>query len=130
VTRLTGLAGVAANKFAQAAEVYSQAIAKNPSVPAYYSNRALAYLKTESYGYALADATKAIELDPGFVKVVAVARGCGFPYCLTAPARSSRSQAYYRRASASMALLRFKDAQRDLRTVRHRATSRSPRGPR
>jgi hypothetical protein len=28
-----------------------------------------AYLKTEAYGYAIADATKAIELDPGFVKV-------------------------------------------------------------
>ncbi len=28
-----------------------------------------AYLKTEAYGYAIADATKAIELDPSFVKV-------------------------------------------------------------
>jgi hypothetical protein len=28
-----------------------------------------AYLKTEAYGYAIADATKAIELDPKFVKV-------------------------------------------------------------
>jgi len=31
-----------------------------------------AYLKTEAYGYAIADATKAIELDPGFVKVRSV----------------------------------------------------------
>lgn len=28
-----------------------------------------AYLKTEAYGYAIADATKAIELNPSFVKV-------------------------------------------------------------
>ena len=28
-----------------------------------------AYLKTEAFGYAISDATKAIELKPGFVKV-------------------------------------------------------------
>lgn len=28
-----------------------------------------ANLKTEAYGYAIRDATKAIELNPGFVKV-------------------------------------------------------------
>jgi hypothetical protein len=28
-----------------------------------------AYLKTEAYGYAIRDATKAIELKPSFVKV-------------------------------------------------------------
>ena len=28
-----------------------------------------AYLKTEAYGYAISDATKAIEIDPSFVKV-------------------------------------------------------------
>lgn len=32
-----------------------------------------ANIKSEAYGYAIADATKAIELNPEFVKV------CGFP---------------------------------------------------
>lgn len=51
-----------------------------------------AYLKTEAYGYAIADATKAIELDPKFVK------------------------AYYRRALAAAAILKPKDALQDFRT--------------
>ena len=33
------------------------------------SSNLQAYLKTEAYGYAISDATKAIELDPSFVKV-------------------------------------------------------------
>ena len=45
----------------------------NPYVPAYFCNRAFAHLKTESYGYALADANKSIELDPNFIKVTASA---------------------------------------------------------
>ena len=28
-----------------------------------------AYIKTEAYGFAIRDATKAVELDPAFVKV-------------------------------------------------------------
>ena len=35
---------------------------------AYYGNRSIAHLKTESYGYALADASKALELDSKYVK--------------------------------------------------------------
>ena len=34
-----------------------------------------ANIKSEAYGYAIADATKAIELDPNFVKVI---YSCGF----------------------------------------------------
>lgn len=30
----------------------------------YYSNRAICYIKTEAYGAAIADATKALEIDP------------------------------------------------------------------
>lgn len=41
----------------------------NPFEPAYYSNRAFAYIKTESYGYAILDADKAIDLDKNYVKV-------------------------------------------------------------
>ncbi|KAL1900263.1 Palmitoyl-protein thioesterase 1 [Sporothrix stenoceras] len=70
---------------------YSQAIELDGSEPTYFANRAQAYLKTEAYGYAIADATKAIELDPKFVK------------------------AYYRRALASAAILKPKDALQDFR---------------
>ncbi|CAK7217909.1 Palmitoyl-protein thioesterase 1 [Sporothrix bragantina] len=75
-----------------AIELYSKAIDLDDSEPTYFANRAQAYLKTEAYGYAIADATKAIELDPKFVK------------------------AYYRRALASAAILKPKDALQDFRT--------------
>jgi hypothetical protein len=35
----------------------------------YYGNRSFAYIKTECYGYGLADANKALELDQTYVKV-------------------------------------------------------------
>jgi serine/threonine-protein phosphatase 5 len=73
--------------------LYSEAILLNPFEPAYYSNRAFAYLKTESYGYAIADADKAIALDKTYVK------------------------AYYRRATANMALSKFKESLKDLKNV-------------
>lgn len=64
----------------------------NPSA-IYYANRSFAYLKTESLGYALNDASKAIELDPSYVK------------------------GYYRRAAAYMSLGKFKLALRDYEAV-------------
>lgn len=72
---------------------YSQAIDVNPVNAIYYGNRSLAYLRTECYGYALADATKAIELDKKYIK------------------------GYYRRATSNMALGKFKAALRDYETV-------------
>lgn len=56
-----------------------------------------ANIKSEAYGYAIADATKAIELDPNFVK------------------------AYYRRAVAYTAILKSRDALRDFKTVVRKA---------
>lgn len=55
--------------FEVAIEYYTKAIELNPSVAAYYGNRSFAYLKTESYGYALTDASKALDLDGKYVKV-------------------------------------------------------------
>lgn len=52
-----------------AIDFYSQAIEKYDSDPVFYSNRAQAQIKLEAYGYGVADASKAIELDPNFVKV-------------------------------------------------------------
>lgn len=64
-----------------AVDFYSQAIEKDNTVPAFFSNRAQAQIKLEAFGYCIADATKAIELDANFAKV------CNshtkFGHCLT-----------------------------------------------
>lgn len=87
--------------FEQAIEYYTKAIEVNPSVAVYYGNRSIAHLKMESYGYALADASKALELDKMYLK------------------------GYYRRASANMALGKFKLALRDFESVK-KAKPRDP----
>ncbi|XP_038237478.1 serine/threonine-protein phosphatase 5 isoform X3 [Dermochelys coriacea] len=79
--------------YENAVKYYSEAIDLNPANAIYYGNRSLAYLRTECYGYALADATKAIELDKKYIK------------------------GYYRRATSNMALGKFKAALRDYETV-------------
>ncbi|OQR86711.1 serine/threonine-protein phosphatase 5 [Achlya hypogyna] len=80
------------HKLALAVEMYTTAISLLPTA-IYYSNRAAAHIKMESYGLALEDATVAIKLDPTYIK------------------------AYYRRASANLPLGHLKDALRDYRTV-------------
>uniref|UniRef100_A0A3Q2FR14 Serine/threonine-protein phosphatase n=1 Tax=Cyprinodon variegatus TaxID=28743 RepID=A0A3Q2FR14_CYPVA len=88
-----------ANKFFKekdyenAIKYYTEALELNPSNAIYYSNRSLAYLRTECYGYALADATKALEADKNYIK------------------------GYYRRATSNMALGKFKAALKDYETV-------------
>ncbi|KAF1353371.1 serine/threonine-protein phosphatase-like protein 5 [Delphinella strobiligena] len=76
-----------------AVDFYTKAIEKYDKEPSFYTNRAQAYIKLESYGYAVADATKAIEADSNFVK------------------------AYYRRAVANTAILRHADAIHDWKIV-------------
>lgn len=80
--------------YENAIKYYSEALELNPSNAIYYSNRSLAYLRTECYGYALADATKALEIDKNYIK------------------------GYYRRATSNMALGKFKAALKDYETVR------------
>ncbi|PNF36520.1 Serine/threonine-protein phosphatase 5 [Cryptotermes secundus] len=80
-------------EYNKAIDLYSQAIELNPTVAVYYGNRSITYLKTECFGYALNDATKAIELDKTYVK------------------------GYYRRAGAHMSLGKFKLALRDYEAV-------------
>ncbi|KAK3499999.1 serine/threonine-protein phosphatase 5 [Neurospora hispaniola] len=82
----------AAHDWPKAIEFYDKAIELNDKEPTFWSNRAQAHLKTEAYGYAIRDATKAIELNPGFVK------------------------AYYRRATAYAAILNPKEAVKDFKT--------------
>lgn len=83
-----------AKDYDNAIKYYTEALDLNPSNAIYYSNRSLAYLRTECYGYALADATKALEIDKNYIK------------------------GYYRRATSNMALGKFKAALKDYETVR------------
>lgn len=55
-------------KYAAAEELYSKAIEMDDSNAVYYANRSIAHLKQESFGYALSDASKAIELDSSYIK--------------------------------------------------------------
>lgn len=84
--------------YENAIKYYTEALELNPSNAIYYSNRSLAYLRTECYGYALADATKALEIDKNYIK------------------------GYYRRATSNMALGKFKAALKDYETVRNTAS--------
>ncbi|XP_009474857.1 PREDICTED: serine/threonine-protein phosphatase 5-like, partial [Nipponia nippon] len=86
-------AGGPGKDYENAVKYYSSAIELNPTNAIYYGNRSLAYLRTECYGYALADATRAVELDKKYVK------------------------GYYRRAASNMALGKFKAALRDYETL-------------
>ncbi|KAG7217598.1 hypothetical protein INR49_021284, partial [Caranx melampygus] len=79
--------------YENAIKYYTEALELNPSNAIYFSNRSLAYLRTECYGYALADATKALEIDKNYIK------------------------GYYRRATSNMALGKFKAALKDYETV-------------
>jgi len=42
-------------KFASAIELYGQAIEACPNEPAYYTNRAIAYLKVDNFEFAMND---------------------------------------------------------------------------
>ncbi|KEZ39636.1 hypothetical protein SAPIO_CDS9568 [Scedosporium apiospermum] len=81
----------AAHDWPKAVECYTKAIELNDKEPTFFSNRAQANIKSEAYGYAIADATKAIELNPKFIK------------------------AYFRRGLAYAAILKPKDALKDFK---------------
>ncbi|KAK4193097.1 Serine/threonine-protein phosphatase T [Podospora australis] len=87
-----GNTAFSAHDWPTAIDFYTKAIELNGNDPVFWSNRAQAYMKTEAYGYAIRDATRAIDLNPAFVK------------------------AYYRRAIAYAAILKLKDAVKDFKT--------------
>lgn len=82
-----GNAAFKAQNWLEAIDCYTRAIDLKNDEPPFYTNRAQvglptrdefcphtditfqAHIKLENYGLAIADATKAIELDPNFVKV-------------------------------------------------------------
>ena len=57
-----------ANKYESAIESYSKAIALNPNLPTYYTNRALCYIKCNRWAQAVQDSKAALERDSGLVK--------------------------------------------------------------
>lgn len=59
-----------AGNYEKASDLYSEAISLNPYEKTYWTNRSMAYLKREFYGFALADANEAIRLDRKFSKVL------------------------------------------------------------
>lgn len=82
-----------AHKYAQAINLYTQAIELNNQNAIYWANRAFAHIKLEEYGSALEDASKAIEVDPTY------------------------SKGYYRRGAAYLAMGKFKEALKDFQQV-------------
>jgi len=80
-------------KYDKAVEKYTIAIEKNPFVATYYGNRSICNFRLECFGLALSDANRSIELDKKYVK------------------------GYYRRASANMALGKFKQSLKDYEAV-------------
>lgn len=57
-----------ARKYAQAIDLYTQAIELNSQNAVYWANRAFAHIKREEYGSAIQDASKAVEVDPKYSK--------------------------------------------------------------
>jgi len=57
-----------ANKYESAIESYSKALALNPNVPTYYTNRALCFMKSNRWAQAVQDSKAALERDSGLVK--------------------------------------------------------------
>ncbi|KAH2155983.1 Palmitoyl-protein thioesterase 1 [Aspergillus fumigatus] len=91
--KVQGNKAFAEHEWPTAVEFYTQAIDKYDREPSFFSNRAQAYIKLEAYGFAIADATKALELDPSYVK------------------------AYWRRALANTAILNYREALKDFKAV-------------
>ncbi|XP_050228286.1 serine/threonine-protein phosphatase 5 isoform X2 [Mercurialis annua] len=82
------------HKFAQAIDLYTQAIELSGQNAVYWANRAFAHTKLEEYGSAIQDASKAIEIDPKY------------------------SKGYYRRGAAYLAMGKFKEALKDFQQVK------------
>ncbi|KAG9005247.1 hypothetical protein FRB94_001665 [Tulasnella sp. JGI-2019a] len=81
------------NHFALAAALYGEALERNPLDATLFCNRAYTRMKMEENGYAIADATAAIAIDPKYVK------------------------AYYRRGQCQLSILKPKLALVDFRMV-------------
>jgi len=66
--RLKGNEFVKSKDFDLAIKAYSRSLEINGNEPFTFANRAMAYLKMKDFKKAVGDATKAIELKPGYLK--------------------------------------------------------------
>lgn len=66
--KATGNSQMSAKQYDAAIESYTQAIQRDPTNAVYYSNRAAAYSSKADHLSAIADAEKALEVDPSFVR--------------------------------------------------------------
>lgn len=66
--KLEGNRAIAQRDYTLAIEKYTQALALNPDNAIYLSNRAAAYSNNREHEKAVADAKKALELDPSYTK--------------------------------------------------------------
>lgn len=80
-------------KYNEAIDAYTQAIALDPTNAVFFLNRAQVHIKLENYGSALADCEAALAADAGFVK------------------------AHYRKGVALMALVRHREAQQCFKKI-------------
>lgn len=80
---------------------YTKAIALWPGSAVYFANRSIANLRLENYGSAVADASRALEIDPTYTKGL------------------------YRRGDAHFAMGKYKEALKDFRS----AARLAPRDP-
>lgn len=92
-----GNAALALGHYVDAYRLYSEAIELDEHNAVFFANRAQCAIKMEQHGTAISDATKAIELDPAYVK------------------------AYFRRGTAYCGIMDFKKAQQDFQTVVNKA---------
>ncbi|ODM22157.1 Serine phosphatase T [Aspergillus cristatus] len=91
--KVQGNKAFAQHEWPTAVDFYTKAIEKYDKEPSFFSNRAQAHIKLEAHGFAIVDATKALELDPGYIK------------------------AYWRRALANTAILNHREALKDFKAV-------------
>ncbi|RWS30914.1 E3 ubiquitin-protein ligase CHIP-like protein [Leptotrombidium deliense] len=56
------------HKYDEAIGCYSRAILRNPSVPTFFTNRALCHLKLQHWELAAADSRRALEIDSNLIK--------------------------------------------------------------
>ena len=103
-------------RYGLAAEKYTEAIAISPSA-IYYSNRAQALIKLESYGLAIEDANEAIR----YFQIIFQINKSNYIYhedkIILFSLDEKYIKAYYRRGSANFALGKLNDARKDFMAV-------------
>ncbi|CAG2162769.1 unnamed protein product [Oppiella nova] len=56
------------HKYEEAINSYTRAIVRNPSVPTFFTNRALCYLKLQQWEQSYQDCRRALEMEPNLIK--------------------------------------------------------------